>query len=82
MKGPTDRQLEYLRFLWDYHEAQGYWPSFKEFGERFAREGCAGSSQNAACAFRSLVRKGLLVREPMKSRAMRFTEEGLRAIGK
>lgn len=91
MKPPTARQLDVLRFIASFLEANGYPPTNREVAEHFgwyhtgARPGVrgGGGSNTVVCHVEALEAKGLVRRlqSAQKARAIRITREGYRALG-
>jgi repressor LexA len=77
MKGPSERQLELLRFADTFTLQHGYPPSVRELGE--------GVGLNSSCTVQrhlgALARGGYIRRQDRKSRTLELTQAGKRAIG-
>ncbi len=77
MKGPSERQLDLLRFTDTFTLQHGYPPSVRELGE--------GVGLNSSCTVQrhlnALERAGFIRRQDRKSRTLELTESGKRAIG-
>lgn len=76
-RGPTFRQLELLRLIYNYTKRNGFPPSRREMTKAMGM-----ASPNAtAQMLESLIKKGLVLVLPSIARAVSVTEEGQRAIG-
>ena len=64
--GLTDRQLEVLRFIAAEIEERGYPPTIREIGEALGIASTNGVNDH----LKALEKKGFLVRDPVKSRAL------------
>lgn len=73
---PTDRQADILAFIAG-RIASGLPPTVREIGKRFGIR----STNGVADHLKSLERKGLLIVEPVKSRAMWLTPAGAEQTG-
>lgn len=74
---PTPRQLAILSFIDGQTYVRGYAPTHREIGAEFGIRSTNGVNDHLL----ALERKGLLMRDPLKSRAMRLTEAGLALLG-
>src|SRR5690349_15194704 len=74
---PTDRQLEVLRFIATEIEARGYPPTIREIGEALGIASTNGVNDH----LKALEKKGFLVRDPVKSRALTPTSHARDALG-
>jgi repressor LexA len=77
MTGPTDRQLEVLRFIARQIEDAGYPPTIREIGEALDIRSTNGVNDH----LKALERKGFLTRDPAKSRALIPTDRARQAMG-
>jgi repressor LexA len=77
MTGPTDRQLEVLRFIAKEIEERGYPPTIREIGEALDIRSTNGVNDH----LKALERKGFLSRDPVKSRALIPTSAAREALG-
>jgi repressor LexA len=77
MTGPTDRQLEVLRFIAKEIEERGYPPTIREIGEALDIRSTNGVNDH----LKALERKGFLSRDPIKSRALIPTSAAREALG-
>lgn len=67
MQGLTDRQRQILEFISKRIEEQGYPPTIREIGEEMGIRSTNGVNDH----LKALERKGYLIREGLKSRALR-----------
>jgi repressor LexA len=67
MQGLTDRQREILSFIQERIHEQGYPPTIREIGQRMGIRSTNGVNDH----LKALERKGFLLREGLKSRALR-----------
>lgn len=67
MRGPTKRQQEILDYITERIQEQGYPPTIREIGERMGIRSTNGVNDH----LKALERKGYLIREGLKSRALR-----------
>lgn len=74
---PTRRQLQVLRFVAQHIIESGYPPTFKEIGAQLGIRSTNGVQDH----LQRLARKGFLLRDPLRSRAMRLTPAGLDILG-
>lgn len=72
MEGTTERQRRILEVIREFTAEQGYPPSVREIGERVG----LSSSSTIHSHLKTLERRGLLVRDPTKPRAMRSGPAG------
>jgi repressor LexA len=77
MQGLTQRQQMVLDFIRQSISDRGYPPTLREIGARMGIRSTNGVNDH----LRALERKGYLTREDMKSRALRPTSLGTRALG-
>ena len=75
--GLTDRQLEVLRFIATEIEERGYPPTIREIGEALGIASTNGVNDH----LKALEKKGFLVRDPVKSRALTPTPQARDALG-
>jgi repressor LexA len=75
--GLTDRQLEVLRFIATEIEERGYPPTIREIGEALGIASTNGVNDH----LKALEKKGFLVRDPVKSRALTPTPQARGALG-
>ncbi len=73
MTGPTPRQAEVLQYLRSFIAEHGYAPSMTEIGDHFGIRSKNAVNDHLV----ALEKKGLIEREPFKSRAIRIVGEGL-----
>ena len=73
----TDRQLEVLRFIVEQIEACGYPPTIREIGEALDIRSTNGVNDH----LKALERKGVLTRDPVKSRALIPTAAAREQLG-
>jgi repressor LexA len=73
----TDRQLEVLRFIATEIEERGYPPTIREIGEALGIASTNGVNDH----LKALEKKGFLVRDPVKSRALTPTSAAREALG-
>ncbi len=73
----TERQREILRFIQKARGERGYPPTIREIGAEVGLRSTNGVAEH----LRSLIRKGYLEKEEMKSRALTPTPKGLSALG-
>lgn len=71
------RQIEVLRFIHQHVEERGYPPTVREIGEAVN----LASTSTVHGHLSRLEKKGLIVRDPTKPRAIELTQEGLDALG-
>src|SRR6476469_7576906 len=76
MQGLTDRQQQVLRYIRQSINERGYPPTLREIGNFMGIRSTNGVNDH----LRALERKGYLLREDMKSRALRPTRNGAGAI--
>jgi repressor LexA len=74
--GLTDRQLEVLRFIASEIEERGYPPTIREIGEALGIASTNGVNDH----LKALEKKGFLVRDPVKSRALTPTSAAREAL--
>src|SRR5919201_2970140 len=75
--GLTDRQLEVLRFIAAEIEERGYPPTIREIGEALGIASTNGVNDH----LKALEKKGFLVRDPVKSRALTPTPQARDVLG-
>jgi repressor LexA len=75
--GLTERQLEVLRFIAREIEERGYPPTIREIGEALGIASTNGVNDH----LKALEKKGYLVRDPVKSRALSPTQSARDALG-
>src|SRR5918911_3255167 len=75
--GLTDRQLEVLRFIATEIEERGYPPTIREIGEALGIASTNGVNDH----LKALEKKGVLVRDPVKSRALTPTSAAREVLG-
>jgi repressor LexA len=75
--GLTDRQLEVLRFIAREIEERGYPPTIREIGEALGIASTNGVNDH----LKALEKKGYLLRDPVKSRALTPTSNARQALG-
>ncbi len=75
--GLTERQLEVLRFIAREIEERGYPPTIREIGEALGIASTNGVNDH----LKALEKKGFLVRDPVKSRALTPTAHARQALG-
>ena len=73
----SDRQLGILRFIQRQVGEQGYPPTIREIGAEVGLRSTNGVAEH----LRTLIRKGYLTKQDMKSRALAPTEKALAALG-
>ena len=82
MEQLTKRQKAVFEFIRDKIVNRGYGPTVREIGERFK----ISSPNGVMCHLRALEKKGLITREPNRSRAIQLTgglgDEGLPLAGR
>lgn len=61
----TDKQRELYQFVVEFRSSNGYSPSLGEMAERLKI-----SHQGASCHLAAIIKKGLLVKSPGKSRSV------------
>ena len=76
-KGTENRQIEILKFIHDRVSQKGYPPTVREIGEAVA----LSSTSTVHGHLSRLEKKGLILRDPTKPRAIELTELGLEKIG-
>ena len=69
MKGPTERQREYLLFIADFTTEHGYAPTHREVASGMGTTSTNGVKDQLL----SLKKKGLVTWAPRKSRTLRLT---------
>lgn len=79
----TDRQLKVFEFIRDKIVNRGYGPTVREIGEQFD----ISSPNGVMCHLRALEKKGLIIRDKKKSRAIELSalvqsENGLPLVGR
>lgn len=77
MTGATEAQLRVLGIVFAHAAVRGGAPSMREVGRALGIRSTNGVNDH----YVALIRKGLLERDPLKSRAVRVTNAGLRALG-
>ncbi|TWT43275.1 transcriptional repressor LexA [Botrimarina hoheduenensis] len=73
----TVRQREVLDFIRDKIEGRGYGPTVREIGESFQ----IASPNGVMCHLKALEKKGLITREPNRSRAIQLAPEAMSDTG-
>lgn len=76
-KRTENRQIEILKFIHDRVSQKGYPPTVREIGEAVA----LSSTSTVHGHLSRLEKKGLILRDPTKPRAIELTELGLKKIG-
>ncbi|MBO0448572.1 transcriptional repressor LexA [Enterococcus sp. MJM12] len=76
-KRTENRQIEILKFIHDRVSQKGYPPTVREIGEAVA----LSSTSTVHGHLSRLEKKGLILRDPTKPRAIELTELGLEKIG-
>jgi SOS-response transcriptional repressor LexA len=74
---PTRRQLQALRFVAQHMIERGFAPTLREIAQHMG----IGSTNGVQDHLARLERKGFLLRDPMRSRAMRLTPAGFDILG-
>lgn len=73
----TPRQREVLDFIREKIDGRGYGPTVREIGERFK----IASPNGVMCHLKALEKKGLISREPNRSRAIQLAPEAMADSG-
>lgn len=73
---PTERQREILKFIADRLET-GVAPSMREVGDALGITSTNGFSDH----YKLLLKRGFIERDALKSRSIRLTDAGYRAVG-
>jgi repressor LexA len=73
----TARQRAVFRFIKEKIQGRGYGPTIREIGHRFD----INSPNGVVCHLRALEKKGLIRREPNRSRAIQLASKGAGAPG-
>lgn len=73
----TPRQREVLDFIREKIDTRGYGPTVREIGEEFK----IASPNGVMCHLKALERKGLISREPNRSRAIQLAPEAMTETG-
>ncbi|MGL4513441.1 MAG: transcriptional repressor LexA [Lacipirellulaceae bacterium] len=73
----TARQAEVLDFIRDKIESRGYGPTVREIGDEFK----IASPNGVMCHLKALEKKGLITREPNRSRAIQLAPEAMSETG-
>ncbi len=73
----TQRQSEVYRFIRDKIQSRGYGPTVREIGEKFN----ISSPNGVMCHLKALEKKGLIEREPNRSRAITLATESTERRG-
>ena len=76
-KASESKQMAVLRFIWERVNAKGYPPTVREIGEAVA----LSSTSTVHGHIARLVKKGMLVKDPTKPRALEVTPIGLEELG-
>ena len=76
-KRTETRQLEVLKYIYEQVELKGYPPTVREIGKAVD----LSSTSTAHGHLARLEKKGLILRDPTKPRAIELTPEGLEKIG-
>ncbi|WP_125579795.1 transcriptional repressor LexA [Levilactobacillus cerevisiae] len=76
-KASESKQIAVLRFIWERVNAKGYPPTVREIGEAVA----LSSTSTVHGHIARLVKKGMLVKDPTKPRALEVTPIGLEELG-
>ncbi|EOT43412.1 MULTISPECIES: transcriptional repressor LexA [Enterococcus] len=76
-KRTENRQIEILKFIHDRVSQKGYPPTVREIGEAVS----LSSTSTVHGHLSRLEKKGLILRDPTKPRAIELTETGLEKIG-
>lgn len=76
-KRTENRQIEILKFIHDRVSQKGYPPTVREIGEAVS----LSSTSTVHGHLSRLEKKGLILRDPTKPRAIELTESGLEKIG-
>ncbi len=76
-KKQSSRQVDVLRYIYKQVEERGYPPTVREIGEAVN----LSSTSTVHGHLSRLEKKGLIVRDPTKPRAIELTSEGLDVIG-
>lgn len=76
-RNPQSKQLEILRYIWEKVNNQGYPPTVREIGEAVN----LSSTSTVHGHLTRLEKKGFLVKDPSKPRALEVTEDGLQILG-
>jgi repressor LexA len=66
----TTRQQELLDFIREKIDGRGYGPTVREIGEKFGIR----SPNGVMCHLKALEKKGVITREPNRSRAIQLTD--------
>lgn len=73
----TDKQRLIYQFIRERIRSRGYGPTVREVGEKFAIR----SPNGVMCHLRALEKKGLIIREPGRSRAIQLVGENIQGTG-
>ena len=73
----TARQREVLDFIREKIDGRGYGPTVREIGEEFE----IASPNGVMCHLKALEKKGLIIREPNRSRAIQLAPEAMPETG-
>lgn len=76
-KSSDSKQLAILRFIYDQTQAHGYPPTVREIGEKVG----LSSTSTVHGHIARLSKKGLLIKDPTKPRALEVTDLGTEALG-
>ena len=76
-KRTETRQLEVLKYIYEQVELKGYPPTVREIGKAVD----LSSTSTVHGHLARLEKKGLILRDPTKPRAIELTPEGLEKIG-
>ncbi|MCH5461197.1 transcriptional repressor LexA [Lactobacillus sp. LC28-10] len=76
-KSSDSKQLAILRFIYNQTQSHGYPPTVREIGEKVG----LSSTSTVHGHIARLAKKGLLIKDPTKPRALEVTELGVEALG-
>lgn len=76
-KSSESKQLSILRFIYDQTQAHGYPPTVREIGEKVG----LSSTSTVHGHIARLAKKGLLIKDPTKPRALEVTDLGIETLG-
>lgn len=76
-KSSDSKQLAILRFIYDQTQSHGYPPTVREIGEKVG----LSSTSTVHGHIARLAKKGLLIKDPTKPRALEVTDLGIDALG-
>lgn len=76
-KSSETKQLAILRFIYNQTQSHGYPPTVREIGEKVG----LSSTSTVHGHIARLAKKGLLIKDPTKPRALEVTDLGVEALG-